>query len=228
MPTEASGPRGGRGTAMAAGSGGGRGGARPGGAGRQPLRRGEELRGRLRARPQRHLPGGAGRAEPQEVRARVGWHRGYGGQTRPSRRRTLMSLPVVLPGSCCPVLGPAAGSPAAGTGTQPPGSLPGAAAEPSLSPLRSRHVGSPRQRPAARFSPSRRAPGAGLLPSRPLLSLGLLQLVLGCCMVALSFGALSLSGAPEVKNACPFWAGSSVRARHRAAGRDSRAVRARS
>ncbi|KAI6058529.1 protein FAM189A2 [Aix galericulata] len=29
-------------------------------------------------------------------------------------------------------------------------------------------------------------------------------------MVALSFGALSLSGAPQVKNACPFWAGSSV------------------
>ncbi|NXJ08663.1 F1892 protein, partial [Odontophorus gujanensis] len=57
-------------------------------------------------------------------------------------------------------------------------------------------------------SPSRRAPGP--LPSRPLLSLGLLQLVLGCCMVALSFGALSLSGAPQVKNACPFWAGSSV------------------
>ncbi|NXE52316.1 F1892 protein, partial [Casuarius casuarius] len=44
----------------------------------------------------------------------------------------------------------------------------------------------------------------------PLLSLGLLQLILGCCMVALSFGALSLSGSAQVKNACPFWAGSSV------------------
>ncbi|XP_012873856.1 PREDICTED: protein FAM189A2, partial [Dipodomys ordii] len=44
----------------------------------------------------------------------------------------------------------------------------------------------------------------------PLLSLGLLQLVLGCCMVALSFGALSLSSSPQVKNSCPFWAGSSV------------------
>lgn len=158
----------------------------------------------------------------------MGWHRGDGGQTRPSRRRPLMSLPVVLPGSCCPVPALAAGSPAAGTATQPPGSLPAAAAEPSLPPLRSRRVGCPRPRPAARSSPARRAPGAGLLPSRPLLSLGLLQLVLGCCMVALSFGALSLSGAPQVKNACPFWAGSSVRARHRAAGRDSRAVRARS
>ncbi|XP_072215853.1 endosomal transmembrane epsin interactor 1 isoform X2 [Excalfactoria chinensis] len=121
-----------------------------------------------------------------------------------------MSLPVVLPGSCCPVPGLSAGSPAAGTATQPPGSLPAAAAEPSLPPLRSRRAGCPRPRPAARSSPARRAPGAGLLPSRPLLSLGLLQLVLGCCMVALSFGALSLSGAPQVKNACPFWAGSSV------------------
>ncbi|XP_014309571.2 protein FAM189A2 [Myotis lucifugus] len=49
-----------------------------------------------------------------------------------------------------------------------------------------------------------------LLPGRPLLSLGLLQLILGCCMVALSFGALSLSSSPQVKNSCPFWAGSSV------------------
>ncbi|KAK3514166.1 hypothetical protein QTP70_005101 [Hemibagrus guttatus] len=49
-----------------------------------------------------------------------------------------------------------------------------------------------------------------LLPARPLLSLGLLQLVLGCSMVALSFGALSLSNSPPVRNSCPFWAGSSV------------------
>ncbi|XP_015704569.1 protein FAM189A2 [Coturnix japonica] len=118
-----------------------------------------------------------------------------------------MSLPAVLPGSCCPVPGLSAGSPAAGTAMRPPGSLP---AEPSLPPLRSRRAGCPRPLPAASFSSSRRASGAGLLPSRPLLSLGLLQLVLGCCMVALSFGALSLSGAQEVKNACPFWAGSSV------------------
>uniref|UniRef100_A0A8C5L6R1 Endosomal transmembrane epsin interactor 1 n=1 Tax=Jaculus jaculus TaxID=51337 RepID=A0A8C5L6R1_JACJA len=54
------------------------------------------------------------------------------------------------------------------------------------------------------------APGSALLPARPLLSLGLLQLILGCCMVALSFGALSLSSSPQVKNSCPFWAGSSV------------------
>ncbi|NXS48213.1 F1892 protein, partial [Balaeniceps rex] len=53
-------------------------------------------------------------------------------------------------------------------------------------------------------------PGAGLLPARPLLSLGLLQVVLGCSLVALSFGALSLSSAQQVKSACPFWAGSSV------------------
>lgn len=50
-----------------------------------------------------------------------------------------------------------------------------------------------------------------LLPGRPLLSLGLLQLALGCSMVALSFGALSLSNSPPVRNSCPFWAGSSVR-----------------
>ncbi|EPY75642.1 hypothetical protein CB1_001600002 [Camelus ferus] len=30
-------------------------------------------------------------------------------------------------------------------------------------------------------------------------------------MVALSFGALSLSSSPQVKNSCPFWAGSSVK-----------------
>ncbi|NXH66555.1 F1892 protein, partial [Hydrobates tethys] len=55
-----------------------------------------------------------------------------------------------------------------------------------------------------------RASSSGWLPARPLLSLGLLQVVLGCCLVALNFGALSLSGAARVKNACPFWAGYSV------------------
>ncbi|XP_058023345.1 endosomal transmembrane epsin interactor 1 isoform X1 [Ahaetulla prasina] len=54
------------------------------------------------------------------------------------------------------------------------------------------------------------AAGQSPLPARPLLSLGLLQLILGCSMVALSFGALSLSNSPQVKNSCPFWAGSSV------------------
>ncbi|NWU26088.1 F1892 protein, partial [Dyaphorophyia castanea] len=33
---------------------------------------------------------------------------------------------------------------------------------------------------------------------------------LGCALVALSFGALWLSSAPQVKNACPLWAGSSA------------------
>ncbi|NXY78486.1 F1892 protein, partial [Glareola pratincola] len=55
-----------------------------------------------------------------------------------------------------------------------------------------------------------RDPGTGLPPARPLLSLGLLQIVLGCSMVVLNFGALSLSSSPQVKNACPVWAGSSV------------------
>ncbi|NXN62278.1 F1892 protein, partial [Rynchops niger] len=53
-------------------------------------------------------------------------------------------------------------------------------------------------------------PGTALPPSRPLLSVGVLQIVLGCSLVALNFGALSLSSAPQVKNACPLWAGSSV------------------
>ncbi|XP_032070048.1 protein FAM189A2 [Thamnophis elegans] len=69
---------------------------------------------------------------------------------------------------------------------------------PSLSPVASRLNGASS---AACQSP---------LPARPLLSLGLLQLILGCSMVALSFGALSLSNSPQVKNSCPFWAGSSV------------------
>ncbi|TNM90191.1 hypothetical protein fugu_004425 [Takifugu bimaculatus] len=93
-----------------------------------------------------------------------------------------MSLPVVLPGSCCPVTGAAPHS-------EPP------------------HRNRPRG-----LSASSRMTGSGsrLLPGRPLLSLGLLQLLLGGSMVALSFGALSLSNSPPIRNSCPFWAGSSV------------------
>ncbi|XP_060093424.1 endosomal transmembrane epsin interactor 1 [Heteronotia binoei] len=131
-----------------------------------------------------------------------------------------MSLPVVLPGSCCPMTGLSAVPEMARPGTATAAATV-AAQDPSLPPpLRPRWSRSglqqPRPRPAA-LSPaaSRRAgssvtAGPGLLLARPLLSLGLLQLILGCCMVALSFGALSLSGSPVVKNACPFWAGSSV------------------
>ncbi|XP_073201291.1 endosomal transmembrane epsin interactor 1 isoform X2 [Lepidochelys kempii] len=116
-----------------------------------------------------------------------------------------MSLPVVLPGSCCPMAGLSAALQAAA-----PGPLTSAA--PPLQPLRRFQHYRP---PPAALSPlaARRAAASGapgLLPARPLLSLGLLQLILGCCMVALSFGALSLSGSPQVKNSCPFWAGSSV------------------
>ncbi|XP_055470151.1 endosomal transmembrane epsin interactor 1 [Psammomys obesus] len=110
-----------------------------------------------------------------------------------------MSLPVVLPGSCCPVAGLSGGPQAGG-----PGTAAAAAQEPPLPPLR------PRWPRAALASRRPAAPGSALLPARPLLSLGLLQLILGCCMVALSFGALSLSSSPQVKNSCPFWAGSSV------------------
>ncbi|XP_023982664.1 endosomal transmembrane epsin interactor 1 isoform X1 [Physeter macrocephalus] len=139
-----------------------------------------------------------------------------------------MSLPVVLPGSCCPVAGLSGGPQAGG-----PGAAAAAAQEPPLPPLRPRWPRAALQPPARPrcaataaaagvLAPppslsSRRAaaaaaaaPGSALLPARPLLSLGLLQLILGCCMVALSFGALSLSSSPQVKNSCPFWAGSSV------------------
>lgn len=94
-----------------------------------------------------------------------------------------MSLPVVLPGSCCPVIGASQ------------------LAEPSY-----------RNRPRGLSASSRIAGGGSrlLLPGRPLLSLGLLQLLLGGSMVALCFGALSLSNSPPIRNSCPFWAGSSV------------------
>ncbi|KAM8803028.1 endosomal transmembrane epsin interactor 1 isoform 2-T2 [Rhynchonycteris naso] len=138
-----------------------------------------------------------------------------------------MSLPVVLPGSCCPVAGLSGGPQAGG-----PGATATTVQEPPLPPLRPRWPRAVLQPPVRpRFSAtatgaltappalsSRRAaataaaaaPSSALLPARPLLSLGLLQLILGCCMVALSFGALSLSSSPQVKNSCPFWAGSSV------------------
>ncbi|KAK7912757.1 hypothetical protein WMY93_012968 [Mugilogobius chulae] len=92
-----------------------------------------------------------------------------------------MSLPVVLPGSCCPAVG-------------------------------SSHTDSShRQRPRSLWcSRADGAASARPLPGRPLLSLGLLQLLLGGSMVALSYGALSLSSSPPVRNSCPFWAGSSV------------------
>ncbi|KAF4074474.1 hypothetical protein AMELA_G00239720 [Ameiurus melas] len=99
-----------------------------------------------------------------------------------------MSLPVVLPGSCCRLTG---------------ASLAPQFADPSR---RSRCMATVPWR--MRGSESRLV--QPLLPARPLLSLGLLQLVLGCSMVALSFGALSLSNSPPVRNSCPFWAGSSV------------------
>ncbi|KAM9641381.1 endosomal transmembrane epsin interactor 1 [Trichechus inunguis] len=136
-----------------------------------------------------------------------------------------MSLPVVLPGSCCPVAGLSGGPQAGG-----PGAAAAAAQEPPLPPLRPRWPRAALQPPARprcaaaagvlaappalssrrAAAASAAAPGSALLPARPLLSLGLLQLILGCCMVALSFGALSLSSSPQVKNSCPFWAGSSV------------------
>ncbi|XP_070598741.1 endosomal transmembrane epsin interactor 1 [Erythrolamprus reginae] len=132
-----------------------------------------------------------------------------------------MSLPVVLPGSCCPVARLSAVSEvvrpcsagaalAAATAASNPPPLP--------PPRRLRWSSSGFRQPrpaslspmASRLNGASSAAGQSPLPARPLLSLGLLQLVLGCSMVALSFGALSLSKSPQVKNSCPFWAGSSV------------------
>uniref|UniRef100_A0A8V5GBI4 Uncharacterized protein n=1 Tax=Melopsittacus undulatus TaxID=13146 RepID=A0A8V5GBI4_MELUD len=123
-----------------------------------------------------------------------------------------MSLSVVVPGSCCPVQGldPLPQTAAAGTTGTPTGSP-----SSSLSLPPSRSLGcclnlSPHRnpRPAARSLAS--AAGIHLLPPRPLLWLGLLQIVLGCTLVALNFVAQSLSSAQQVKKACPFWVGSSV------------------
>ncbi|XP_030049709.1 endosomal transmembrane epsin interactor 1 [Microcaecilia unicolor] len=112
-----------------------------------------------------------------------------------------MSLPVLLPGSCCPTVSPLPpGSSGAGELLSPP---------PPPPPLRSRWCRGLLPQPPPASLPSR-APQPALLPARPLLSLGLLQLVLGGCLVALSFGALALSNSPRVKSSCPFWAGSSV------------------
>ncbi|KAI8503112.1 hypothetical protein Bbelb_189330 [Branchiostoma belcheri] len=40
-----------------------------------------------------------------------------------------------------------------------------------------------------------------------LLSLGILQIVLGCAVVSVSFAALALTTYSRVRNACPYWAG---------------------
>ncbi|XP_051537067.1 endosomal transmembrane epsin interactor 1-like isoform X2 [Myxocyprinus asiaticus] len=102
-----------------------------------------------------------------------------------------MSLPVVLPGSCCRLSGAALAHQFGDASYRSRGRC--------VSIL-----------PSSRMSGSQTRIIPALLPARPLLSLGLLQLVLGCSMVALSFGALSLSNSPPIRNSCPFWAGSSV------------------
>nr|XP_033780673.1 protein FAM189A2 [Geotrypetes seraphini] len=112
-----------------------------------------------------------------------------------------MSLPMLLPGSCCPTVPP-----------QPPGPSP---PPPSAAgPLRARwcrgFLPPPPPPPPPASLPQRAPPPPALLPARPLLSLGLLQVVLGGCLVALSFGALALSNSPRLKSSCPFWVGSSV------------------
>ncbi|KAM8962257.1 endosomal transmembrane epsin interactor 1 [Pelodytes ibericus] len=123
-----------------------------------------------------------------------------------------MSLPVLLPGSCCPMAGLSTSIGNAASTSSPGG---------DLSQHRTRRSRGGLQPPRCAASlglcpppplSSRRRAGSGmmLMPGRPLLSLGLLQLILGCCTVALSFGALSLSKSPQIRSSCPFWAGSSV------------------
>ncbi|XP_075684053.1 endosomal transmembrane epsin interactor 1 [Rhinoderma darwinii] len=123
-----------------------------------------------------------------------------------------MSLPVLLPGSCCPMAGLSSSM-----GNAAPVSAQGG--DPSHHRARRGRGALQHPRCSATLSlcppppplSSRRRAGSGLiLPGRPLLSLGLLQLILGCCTVALSFGALSLSKSPQIRSSCPFWAGSSV------------------
>ncbi|XP_075453839.1 endosomal transmembrane epsin interactor 1 isoform X2 [Ascaphus truei] len=125
----------------------------------------------------------------------------------------MMSLPVLLPGSCCPMAGLSSSM-----GNAASSSSPGRDLSHYRRPRRTR--GGLLQPPGCSLGlcpppppplSSRRRAGSGLiLPGRPLLSLGLLQLILGCCTVALSFGALSLSKSPQIRSSCPFWAGSSV------------------
>ncbi|XP_069817972.1 endosomal transmembrane epsin interactor 1 isoform X2 [Dendropsophus ebraccatus] len=125
-----------------------------------------------------------------------------------------MSLPVLLPGSCCPMAGLSSS-----VGNVAPVSSPGAEpcqqrARRGRGPLQPPRCSAPLSLcpppPPPPIPRRRRAGSALILPGRPLLSLGLLQLILGCCTVALSFGALSLSKSPQIRSSCPFWAGSSV------------------
>lgn len=162
----------------------GRGRCRPQGSGGEPAREAQQRERRRKSEPEGLSRGRrrGGTARPGPPSAAVA--------SREPLPAPPVSPPMVLPGSCCPLQGLVPLPQAAG------GSLSAAAAR--LSP--------PSLRPGA---PSRRRPCPSL-PFRPLLGLGLLQTGLGCALVALSFGALSLSSAPQVKNACPVWAGSSV------------------
>ncbi|XP_051875448.1 endosomal transmembrane epsin interactor 1 isoform X3 [Pristis pectinata] len=99
-----------------------------------------------------------------------------------------MSLPVVLPSSCPVVAGAAGGEP----------------------PVRCRGRWAPGTLPQNPGSNSGRQAVSSPLYGRSLFALGLLQIALGFSVVSLSFGALSLTESPNVRNSCPFWAGSSV------------------
>ncbi|XP_018411140.1 PREDICTED: protein FAM189A2 [Nanorana parkeri] len=125
----------------------------------------------------------------------------------------MMSLPVLLPGSCCPMAGLSSsmGNAAPTSPAGDPSQHRPRRARGLLQPPRcSASLGLCPPPPPTPVSSRRRAASGLTLPGRPLLSLGLLQLILGCCTVALSFGALSLSKNPQIRSSCPFWAGSSV------------------
>ncbi|KAM9587507.1 LOW QUALITY PROTEIN: endosomal transmembrane epsin interactor 1 [Morphnus guianensis] len=83
---------------------------------------------------------------------------------------------------------------------------PSAAASSPLPPLRS--LPCPRASPQHRcLCPEVLNLGAELVPVRRLVLVGLLQVILGGCLVVLNFGAVWLTTASQVKNACSIWVG---------------------
>lgn len=174
-------------------------------------RRAGARRGR-RSSPRLPAEGSGGeRAAPQEVGAAMPWPRGGRGIARRGLPRLSqahraaaqrqqppppnpMSQPGVLAGPSRPVpaITPLLRAAAAATGG-------------TTAPAAATAAG-----PSEEGSPAPPNTAAGCLSSRLLLFLGVLQICLGCTIVALDFGALSLGSSSQVKNACPFWAGSSV------------------
>lgn len=196
-------------------------------AGRQPPLVAEEQPKAEAAAVGETAPPAQMRSEEREVlrdaAAQVARHRGGGVLAPPSSepganghgqepplRPSAVSVPVVLPGSCPPAPGLASvpqAAAAATADTSSPSSLP--SDDRPLPPLRPGGGRLGLMRPHNQ-EPSRSAPGAGS-PSVPaLVLLALLQIILGCTAVLLTFGVLLLSSSSQLKNSCPFWASCSV------------------